>query len=92
MNMRLDEFELVERMIASLDEEIRPLAALDPKARLLDTLPGVPPYTTLFLSSTIDDVNRFVDSKHLCAFLGLVPSLYQSGDVCITGYITKISG
>ena len=35
-------------------------------------------------------MNRFLDSKHLCAFLGLVPSLHQSGDVMLTGHITKL--
>ena len=29
------------------------------------------------------------DSKHLCAYLGLVPSLHQSGDTTVTGHITK---
>jgi transposase len=44
----------------------------------------------LFLSSAIGDIDRFPDSKHLCAYLGLVPSLHQSGDVMLTGHITKL--
>jgi len=63
---------------------------MDPNARLLDTLPGVGQYTALFLSSSVGDINRFPDSKHLCAYLGLVPSLHQSGDVVHTGHITKL--
>lgn len=65
------------------------MSTSDNNARLLDTLPGVAPYTALFLSSAIGDVNRFPDSKHLCAYLGLVPSLHQSGDVSLTGHITR---
>ncbi|MDG6978985.1 MAG: IS110 family transposase [Nitrososphaerota archaeon] len=65
------------------------VATSDGNARLLDTIPGIAPYTALFLSSAIGDVNRFPDSKHLCACLGLVPSLHQSGDVSLTGHITK---
>lgn len=34
-------------------------------------------------------MDRFPDSKHACAYLGLVPSLHQSGDASITGHITK---
>jgi hypothetical protein len=49
----------------------------------------VAPYTALFLSSTFDDVDRFPDSKHACAYLGLVPSLNQSGDMVQLGHITK---
>lgn len=89
IDIRLDELELVESIIERLDGEISQIVSADHKAELLDTLPGVAPYTALFLSSAIGDVNRFPDSKHLCAYLGLVPSLHQSGDVTLTGHITK---
>jgi transposase len=89
IDMRLEELQLVESFIERLNGEIASIVATDPAAKLLDTLPGVAPYTALFLSSTIGDVNRFQDSKHLCAYLGLVPSLHQSGDVVLTGHITK---
>jgi len=89
IDIRLDELELVESITERLDQQISSIAPTDRGARLLDTLPGVAPYTALFLSSTIGDVNRFPDSKHLCAYLGLVPSLHQSGDVLLTGHITK---
>jgi len=56
---------------------------------LLDTLPGIAPYTALFLSSAFDKMDRFPDSKHACAYLGLVPSLHQSGDSVVTGHITR---
>jgi transposase len=90
IDMRLEELELVESNIERLEGQIASLVGNDPNARLLDTLPGVAPYTALFLSSAIGDINRFPDSKHLCAYLGLVPSLYQSGDVVVTGHITKL--
>jgi hypothetical protein len=40
---------------------------LDEKAKLLDTLPGIAPYTALFLSSAFDNVDRFPESKHASA-------------------------
>lgn len=88
IDTRLEELELVQSIIKRLDMEISKTVSLDDSAKLLDTLPGVAPYTALFLSSHIGDVNRFPDSKHMCASLGLVPSLHQSGDVSITGHIT----
>jgi transposase len=90
IDIRLDELELVESIIERLAGQISSIVATDPNARLLDTLPGVAPYTALFLSSAIGDIDRFPDSKHLCAYLGLVPSLHQSGDVMLTGHITKL--
>lgn len=87
---RLRELDLVESIVKELDGKIRAAVSKDPKAKLLDTIPGLGAYTALFLSSALDDVNRFEDSKQACAYLGLVPSLHQSGDVSYTGHITRI--
>jgi transposase len=89
ITIRLQELELVESIIEKLDRQIVHVVAVDKKAKLLDTLPGLAPYTALFLSSAFDNVDRFPDSKHACAYLGLVPSLHQSGDVTFTGHITR---
>ena len=89
INIRLQELELVESIIEKLDRQIIHVVSEDGKAKLLDTLPGLAPYTALFLSSALDNVDRFPDSKHACAYLGLVPSLHQSGDVTFTGHITR---
>ena len=89
LDIRLDELSLVESIVDRLDEEIAQTVAMDANAKLLDTIPGVAPYTALFLSSHIGDVNRFPDSKHMCGDLGLSPSLHQTGDLLITGHITK---
>jgi transposase len=89
IDIRLKELELVESIIEKLDGQISSVVARDEKAKLLDTLPGVAPYTALFLSSSLDNVERFPDSKHASAYLGLVPSLNQSGDASFTGHITR---
>jgi transposase len=86
INIRLDELELIEAITRKLNDQIAKTVQEDSNAKLLDTLPGVAAYTALFLSSEIGDVNRFPDSKHLCAYLGLVPSLHQSGDTLVTGH------
>jgi transposase len=90
IDRRLRELELVESIVDELDGRIRAVASTDAKAKLLDTIPGLGPYTALFLSSSLDDVSRFADSKQACAYIGLVPSLHQSGDVSYTGHITRL--
>jgi transposase len=89
IDIRLEELELVNSIVARLDEQITQTASMDANAKLLDSLPGVAPYTALFLSSHIGDISRFLDSKHLCADFGLTPSLHQTGDTRFTGHITK---
>ena len=64
---RLEESSLVESMTNKLDGMIAKLVSGDKNANLLDTLPGLAPYTAFFLSSHVGDINRFVDSRHMCA-------------------------
>ena len=68
-------------IIDELESAIRETAANDERVKLLDTIPGIAPYSALYLSTMLDDVGRFHDSKQAAAYLGLVPSLHQSGDV-----------
>jgi transposase len=86
---RLAELDLAESIVERLDAQIADVAARDRRARLLDTLPGVGPYTSLYLACALDDPDRFPDSKHACAYLGLVPWLDESADVSHLGHITK---
>ncbi len=89
IDIRLDELELVETTIEKLDYQIRDIVSKDPRAKLLDTIPGVAPYTALFLGCILDDIDRFPDSKHACAYLGLVPWLDETADTTHLGHITK---
>jgi len=88
INIRLKDLEVTESIIEELDEEISKVELTDKNALLLDTIPGIGPYTALFLSSELGDINRFPDSKHAAAYVGLVPTLHQSGDKSYTGHIT----
>lgn len=89
VEIRLDELAMVESVVEMLDGQILAIASTDRRAALLDTLPGVAPYTALFLACVLDDVGRFPDSKHACAYLGLVPWLDESADTTRLGHITK---
>jgi len=46
----------------------------------INTAPGVAFITTMTLVTEIIDVRRFSRFEHLCSFVGLVPSVYSSGD------------
>ncbi len=79
----------MESTIEKLDHQIVDIVSKDARAKLLDTLPGVARYTALFLACVLDDIDRFPDSKHACAYLGLVPWLDETADVTHLGHITK---
>lgn len=75
----------IQQASAAIDAQ----AAADPQARLLCTMPGIGAYSALLILSEIGDVHRFPDSRHLCSYAGLVPSVHASGGKTRLGRLTK---
>lgn len=84
--------ELWRQAIDGADElgkQLSVVAKQDTLCRRLMTVPGVGPLTATAYLATIDDPQRFERSDQVAAYLGLVPSVYQSGEVDYRGRITK---
>lgn len=75
--------------IRQVSETIEIQAAAEPQARLLQTMPGIGAYSALLILSEIGDIQRFPDSRHLCSYAGLVPSVHASGGKTRLGRLTK---
>lgn len=80
----------VKLKISSFDKEIERKAKLNPRVEILKSIPGVGTITAYILVSEIGDPKRFPSGKKMAAYLGLVPSLYQSGNTKRLGSITKL--
>jgi len=89
LDRMLVQLDVVEKQIESTEAPLARLAYADPKVRLLTTLPGVGFATALALRAALGDLSRFPSPDHAAAYLGLVPSTYQSGDKTYHGHITK---
>lgn len=63
--------------------------SMAPVVRALTAHRGVSLLTAATVVAEIGDMTRFDNPRHLMAFLGLVPSLHQTGSRCQTGRITK---
>lgn len=74
---------------ADMTRKIRDIARSNLQCRLLMTTPGVGELVACAYVSTIDDPLRFKRSDQVPAYIGLVPSIYQSGDVAYRGRTTK---
>jgi transposase len=72
-----------------LGKQLTRMVKEDAVCRRLMTVPGVGPLTAAAYLATIDDPQRFKRSDQVAAYLGLVPSVYQSGEVDYRGRITK---
>jgi transposase len=72
-------YRTLNRQIAKKNKDIQHLM----------TVPGVGPATAAAFVATIDTPQRFKSSEQVASYLGLVPSVYQSGETEIKGRITK---
>lgn len=82
---------------ASLNTEFkrlhRALLALvraDPVCRQLMSVPGVGAIVAITFKSGVDDPSRFKHSRDVGPHFGLTPRKYQSGELDVTGRITKV--
>lgn len=80
--------EVTERL-ADLDRLVLAAVRADPVCRLLMTVPGVGPITSLAYRTAVEDPRRFRKSALLGAHFGLTPRKYASGDVDRNGGITR---
>jgi transposase len=89
INGYLKILESLNHQIVDVSRRIRHTAEDDQAAKHLMTIPGVGYFSALLILSEIGDVNRFLDSAHLCSYAGLTPSTHSSGGVTYHGHITK---
>lgn len=81
--------ETLTAEIRTVTERVEAQVQADPQAQLLCTMPGLGAYSALLILSEIGDVHRFPDSRHLCSYAGLVPSVHASGGKTRLGRLTK---
>ena len=72
--------ETVDAQIMLIEEKIAALAVEDRRVRLLMTMTGVGYFTAMLVVSEIGDVGRFRGDKEFASWMGLVPSVHQSGE------------
>ncbi len=78
------------RELNGFEKQVRKQAKGDSRVRLLMTAPGVGVIVGLTYVAAIDDPGRFSSSKRVGAHFGLTPKRYQSGEIDVTGRISKI--
>jgi transposase len=71
--------EALTEQIERADEELLELTVRDPICRLLMTIPGVGPVTTMRFVAAIDDPTRFRSGEEVASYLGLTPGENSTG-------------
>lgn len=85
----LGAFVLLHDQQRSLYKELHKQVKENEVTKRLQTIPGVGPATAAAFMATIDDPTRFESGEKVAAYLGLTPSVYQSGETEYRGRITK---
>jgi transposase len=76
---QLQVLESLHAAIAEADRDVQTLAAGDPVARALMTVPGVGPVTAVRFMAALDDHTRFDGAHAVEAYVGLIPGQDSSG-------------
>jgi transposase len=72
-----------------LDKQVRHLAHADETTRRLMTVPGIGVVTALSFRHTIDEPARFRSASMVGAYLGLTPRRKQSGEMDVSGHVSR---
>ena len=81
--------EALREQISALDRQMRDIASNNPTCRNFQTIPGIGPVVALSFYSAIGDPHRFERSRDVGAYLGLTPTLYQSGATSRRGRVSR---
>lgn len=85
----LERFFHYRKQIAALDERLEDLRAEYPELEALIGLPGIGLYSALMVIGEFGDVSRFRRAKQAAAYTGLTTRVFQSGDRCRHGHISR---
>ena len=72
-----------------LDDRLLRQVKAAPECRLLMSAPGVGPVTAMSFAATLDDPGRFANARAAGVYTGLTSRRYQSGEMDISGRISK---
>jgi transposase len=80
----------LEAEFKHLHRALLALVRADPVCRQLMSVPGVGAIVAITFKSGVDDPSRFRRSRDVGPHFGLTPRKYQSGELDVTGSITKV--
>lgn len=86
INTLLNLLDSLEKEKKDIEGVLKYFGLSDARVKLLMTIPGVGDLTAMSVVYEVGDFDRFENSRKLCAYAGLVPSVRASGDKEIHGH------
>ena len=91
LTMLLDQYDLLYSHFLTVSREVRGLLRLsryEKNGKLLQTIPGIGPLTSIQLLCELEDIHRFPSFKQFNSFIGFKPTSYSSGEKDWKGHLT----
>lgn len=85
----LRSIDAIAAEVKQLDKDIVAWAKQDETAKRLQTVPGVGPLVAAAFIAVVRDAQRFERGASVASYMGLVPTLYESGKTSRKGRITR---
>ena len=85
----LQQLQMIQERIASVEEKLNVLGAADARVRLLRTIPGVGPRLSEAIVALLDQPQRFRKASQVSGYIGMVPKAFDSGESERRGHITR---
>jgi transposase len=85
----LEQLELVQCQLTTVEKQLDAIASTQSGVRLLRTIPGVGPRTAEAVIAFADDISRFKNKKQFASYFGVTPKLDASGGFIRHGHISK---
>jgi transposase len=90
VEQHIQEYDRLTEVLKGVERDIARAALADPNVTRLMTIPGIDMVVAVGLMAAIGRIERFSNPGKLAAYIGLNPSVYQSGDgAAHHGRITK---
>lgn len=91
LDLLLEQYDFTRSHLLKVSKAVRQLQRLPgmkKHARLLRTIPGIGPLTTVHLLTEIEDIHRFPSFRHFNSYVGFKPMSHSSGERDWQGRIT----
>lgn len=87
----LDALSKLDETVKDLDREVHEAYLGSKEAQLLATIPGIGELTAMILVAELCPIDRFPNIEKVCAYAGLVPTSFQSGERAHHGHLREDS-
>lgn len=91
LDLHFEQLDLLQRQLKGLYKEIEKTGEESKSCKvyhIIKSTPAIGPLLALALTYEVADWNRFRNEKQICAFFGLTPSEFSSGEKVCRGRIT----